>query len=56
MGCQLRISLDTAWLLITTIFSSACSADGGSFGRFNIDTVLAGKLAPSSIKAYLAFT
>ena len=56
MGCQLRINLDTAWLLITTIFSSACSADGGSYGRLSIDTALAGKLAPSSINEYFAFT
>lgn len=36
--------------------SILAGAIGDANGRFNIDTVLVGKLAPSSIKAYLAFT
>ena len=40
--------------LINQSFSSANSAFGGSFSAFNIDTVLVGKLAPSSINAYFS--
>ena len=37
---------------MTTILSDACKFEGGLFGSFNKDILLAGKLIPDSILLY----
>ena len=49
---QDKINLVTARAFITTILSDACKFEGGFFGSFSKDIVLAGKLIPDSILSY----